>query len=97
MGVPYSESKADRVLRKLAQRYHQETEGYDREVCTGPIINGSIMPEGGLQRALITRNARRWNDKLCRRALRIGFSEKEWNQALNNEGDYEYVPKRKGV
>jgi hypothetical protein len=28
----------------LAEDYHRVTEEYDRAVCTGPIINGSIRP-----------------------------------------------------
>jgi hypothetical protein len=31
---------------ELAERYHRETEAYDRTVCTGPIRDGSVMPIG---------------------------------------------------
>jgi hypothetical protein len=47
----------DRTLHALAQRYHTETEAFDRTVCTGPVRDGSIMPMDHRELAIINRNA----------------------------------------
>lgn len=44
-------------LRELAKRYHEETEAYDRGVCTGPVVRGSVMPANPREFRSINRNA----------------------------------------
>lgn len=46
------------ALYKLATQYHAECEAFDRTVCTGPVINGSIMPATPREMATISRNAK---------------------------------------
>lgn len=50
-------SEKDIKLRELAVRYHQEAEAFDRTVCTGPVVNGSIQPATARELATINRNA----------------------------------------
>lgn len=54
----WSYTEKDRKIDDLAKRYHELTEAYDRTVCTGPIVNGSIQPSTPTESALISRNAK---------------------------------------
>ena len=47
----------ERYLFALAEEYHQRTEAFDRTVCTGPILHGSIMPATPREMATINRHA----------------------------------------
>ena len=67
----------------LAARYHQETEAYDRTVCTGPIIRGSIMPNGGHEMALSNRNAIKVREQIMSEAARHGISRQEMQRAIS--------------
>ncbi|WP_051365814.1 hypothetical protein [Pseudomonas sp. EGD-AK9] len=51
-----------------AERYVREAEAFDRTVCTGPIIDGAIMPATPRERAVISRAA----DELFSRLVAIG-------------------------
>ena len=50
-------TEQERKAAELAERYHRETEAYDRTVCSGPIRDGSVMPIGPHEMALVNRNA----------------------------------------
>ena len=67
----------DLKLNELAMRYHTETEAFDRTVCTGPIIRGSILPNGGKELAAISRNARAVFERLCGEAAEHGISRSD--------------------
>lgn len=54
----WSYTEKDRKIDDLAKRYHELTEAYDRTVCTGRIVNGSIQPSTPTESALINRNAK---------------------------------------
>ena len=69
-------------LLELIERYYDQTEAYDRIVCTGPIRNGSIMPADGFQLGLICRNARHKMEELTTKVLKIGFSDEQFNEAF---------------
>lgn len=58
-------SESERRLSAAAEQYVAETEAYDRTVCTGPIVKGSIMPADSHERGLVNRNAMRAMDRLC--------------------------------
>lgn len=73
------ESKA----ANLAERYHRETEAYDRTVCTGPIIRGSIMPNGGHEMSLSARNASKVLEQILREAEQHGISRQEMQRAIS--------------
>ena len=67
--------------RDLARRYYEDTEEYDRTVCTGPIVNGGIMPADGAECALVSAHARRLDSEFAVKAERLGFSYDEWANA----------------
>ena len=50
-------SDEDGYLKSIAAEYHRRAEEYDRKVCTGPIINGSVMPCSNAELQLINRHA----------------------------------------
>ncbi|WP_167492548.1 hypothetical protein [Pseudomonas leptonychotis] len=62
----FQPSERDQQLRSVAERYVQESEAYDRTVCTGPIRHGWVMPGTSHEHALISRNAQQLMDALCR-------------------------------
>lgn len=51
-------SDEDEYLKSIGAEYHRRAEEYDRKVCTGPIINGSVMPSSNTELQLINRHAR---------------------------------------
>jgi hypothetical protein len=53
----FKPTPADEFLFEVAKQYVRDTEAYDRTVCSGPIINGSIMPATSHQAGLSSRNA----------------------------------------
>lgn len=61
----FTPSESERRLSAAAEQYVDETEAYDRTVCTGPIVKGSIMPADSHERGLVNRNAMRAMDRLC--------------------------------
>lgn len=50
-------SQHDLRLRELAEKYHADCEAFDRTVCTGPIVDGGIMPANAKEGAAINRHA----------------------------------------
>ena len=84
LGVPWTPSPEEKLLRDLAREYHERTEAYDSTVCTGPIVRGGIMPATPEQHALINRHARTVRDELSVEAARLGFTPKQWREAISN-------------
>lgn len=82
IGIPWHDPKED-ALRAAAKAYHEETEAYDRMVCTGPIHDGMIMPMGPVEMGMIGRNARDTRERIFReRLVGLGVTQKEWQQAI---------------
>jgi len=50
-------SDKDQRLHQIAEHYYATCEEYDRTVCTGPIVRGSIQPANGSEMAAINRHA----------------------------------------
>ena len=65
-------SDEDGYLKSIAAEYHRRAEEYDRKVCTGQIINGSIMPSSNTELQMINRHANSLLKELKERA-RIEF------------------------
>ena len=76
-------TKRDQNLYELAKRYHTETEYYDRTVCTGPVLNDSIMPETSHEMALINRNAMFVRKRINADAERDGFTLEEIRREIS--------------
>lgn len=52
-----TETEMELVLHQLLANYYTKCEEYDRTVCTGPIIDGAILPTTPLERARVSQNA----------------------------------------
>jgi hypothetical protein len=72
----------DVVLRRLAEQYHEQTERFDRTVCTGPVTNGSIRPANPEEHRVIERNARETFEALLRVAEVSGYSRQRLRDAI---------------
>lgn len=75
-------TEPEEFLRTLAERYAKETEAYDRTVCTGPIVRGSIQPADARQLALIGRASRIIFAHLCVEAEAKGLSVVDLRRAI---------------
>ena len=63
-------SDEDEYLKSIAAEYHRRAEEYDRKVCTGQIINGSVMPSSNTELQMINRHANSLLKELKERASR---------------------------
>jgi hypothetical protein len=73
----WTPTEKDGKLYELAKRYHDETEAYDRTVCSGPVVHGSIQPIGPWELGAINRNARQVFDRIAQEAARHEISRAE--------------------
>jgi hypothetical protein len=73
----------DNKLHELAKRYHDETEAYDRTVCTGPIRDGSVMPIGTRQMALVNRNDIKVRERIMHEAAQHDISRQDIARAIS--------------
>jgi hypothetical protein len=87
MRSEWTPTEEDNKLHELAQRYHDETEAYDRTVCTGPIVDGSIQPFGGRQTVLINQHARQVFLRIETEAASHGISKAEMWRAIGRHED----------
>jgi hypothetical protein len=81
-----------RRLDELARTYHEETEAYDRSVCTGPEGRDGIMPANSREQALISANARRVFEVLAAecgdpQALRRAIAQYRPRRATSGSGE----------
>lgn len=75
-------TEQERKADELAERYHRETEAYDRTVCTGPVVRGSIMPIGPHEMALVNRNAIKLRKQIMAEAAAAGISAEDMRRAI---------------
>jgi hypothetical protein len=68
---------------ELAERYHRETEAYDRTVCTGPIRDGSIVPINQSQFVLVNRNAHKVRKQIMCEAKQYGIDPQDMARAIS--------------
>ena len=76
-------TERERKAAELAERYHRETETYDRMVCTGPIRDGSVMPIGPHEMAMVNRNAIRVREQIMAEAAHHGISRRDMAWAIS--------------
>ena len=76
-------TERERKAAELAARYHSETDAYDRTVCTGPIRDGSVMPIGQHEMALVNRNAIKVREQIMHEAARHGISRQDMARAIS--------------
>ncbi len=67
---------------ELAERYHHEAEAYDRTVCTGPVLHGSVMPANHRELALVNGNAVRLRKQIMAEAATHGISPQDMARAI---------------
>lgn len=70
---------------ELAERYHRETEAYDRTICTGPIRYGSVMPSCPHEMAMSNRNAIEVRRQIMREAAQHGISRQDMMHAIKRQ------------
>lgn len=78
----WQQTDQERKAAELAERYHRETEAYDRTVCTGPIRDGSVMPIGPHELALVNRNAIKVRAQIMAEATAAGISAEDMRRAI---------------
>ncbi len=76
-------TEQERKAAELAERYHRETEAYDRTVCTGPIRDGSVKPIGPHELAMVNRNAIKVREQIMLEAAQHGISRQDMAHAIN--------------
>ena len=72
------------AVRELAEDYYRVTEEYDRSVCTGPIVNGSIIPATTYEFADVNRFARLAYASRLQKAVEIGATAKQFHRAISD-------------
>jgi hypothetical protein len=78
----WQQSEQERKADELAQRYHDQTEAFDRTVCTGPILHGSIMPVTPHEMAQVNRNAILVRKQIMLEAGQHGITAAEMRHAI---------------
>lgn len=81
----FSIEAQDRELVALAEEYDRRAEAYDRTVCTGPIGPDGIMPATHAELAAINRHAHQVRRELVDRAVRSGFTEAQFKEAMMHQ------------
>ena len=77
-------TEKQKKLIELAGRYHELTEAYDRTVCTGPIVSGSIEAMSPRESALCSRNALRVLSDIERQAAAHEIDANELLRAIQD-------------
>jgi hypothetical protein len=76
-------TEQDRKAAELAERYHRDTEAYDRLVCTGPIRDGAIMPIDHRELALVNTYASKVREEIMQEAKHYGISRQDMQRAIS--------------
>lgn len=79
-------TEKERKAAELTERYHSETEAYDRTVCTGPIRDGSVMPISPYEMAIVNRNAINARKQIMHEAAQYGISRQDMAHAISRHG-----------
>jgi hypothetical protein len=67
---------------ELAKQYIEETEAFDRTVCTGKSRNGMAIPDNGYQQSIISRDALKVRDRYLFEVREMGLTIEDWRQAI---------------
>lgn len=74
----------DRIrLNELAAEYHQECDAFDDRICSGK-HKGTSFPMTPAERREIEANARRVRDTKLAEAMSLGFTQRQFQEALLN-------------
>lgn len=80
----FTPTDKDKIKHQLAKQYHEETEAYDRSVCNGPIVNGSIKPASIYEAQLSNKYALNLRTQLIKEAEQCGIVAKELHEAISH-------------
>jgi len=69
-------------LEPIAKAYHEETEAYDLEVCSGRNDQGVAVPIDGKEYSKIQKNAQLIRKIKINQALELGFSASDFQKAV---------------
>jgi len=83
-GFPIELTIEEKRLRKLALEYHERTEAYDRTVCSGFNSCNRTIPVNSQQVSLVNLNAKKIRDELFIEVEKLGFKQKQWQEAIFN-------------
>lgn len=92
MGV--ATSGIPRALEEIAMQYHDNTERYDRTVCTGRMMNGVAVPADSRQFSLINRNAHVERNNAIRKGQDIGYNSDVVERAIREAAAYHNYDRR---
>lgn len=68
--------------RELAVKYHYECETFDRTVCTGRVVRGSILPADARELGLINMHAKNVLRLIMREAEDYGICRADMVRAI---------------
>ena len=80
----FKPSEADIKARELAVKYHYECETFDRTVCTGRVVRGSILPADARELGLINMHARNVLRIIMREAEDYGIDRTYMRKVIAN-------------
>jgi hypothetical protein len=80
------QTKEEEVALRLARQYHLETEAFDRSVCSGPVVDGSVWPSDGRELALVNRHAIQVRRRIIEDGRRQGVGGSLILRAIRSEG-----------
>lgn len=70
-------------LRELAEKYHRDTEAYDRTVCHGPLGHaGCIQPANAREALAISAYAMRYKTEMLIEAKKLGYTAQQVRDAI---------------
>lgn len=72
----------DLLLHNLARKYHEETEAFDRTVCTGTIRDGGIVPMNAWQFNQVLQNAAKVRKRIVQEGASAGVTPSEIRRAI---------------
>lgn len=77
-------SKQSFKAHELAVKYHYECETFDRTVCTGPVVRGSIMPANARELGIIGMHAKDVLHRIMREADSHGIDRAYMRKVIAN-------------
>lgn len=77
-------TESNKIRYELAKQYHDETEAYDRVICTGPIRFGHITPATDRQMRLSAKNAHEVRNRIMVAAEGFGINRRDMQRAIAN-------------
>ncbi|MBI5270717.1 MAG: hypothetical protein HY856_13680 [Burkholderiales bacterium] len=78
----FEPTESELAAHELARFYHDTAEAFDRTVCTGPIVDGSVRPATPLEAAIIGAHAARLRRQVFEEARARGVDAADLKRAI---------------